>query len=119
MWNEQVDAFDVAGLVDQLASTGAKCLLFTIGQNSGHCCAPNATCDRIVGITPSKCSRRDLIFHGHLADSSQTANLYAAEIDRAFERPTHLGLFYDHASTRRPRWRGPRLAMRRRSSIPF
>jgi hypothetical protein len=33
-----------------------------------------------------------------LADSFQTANLYAAEIDPAFERPTHLGLFYDHAS---------------------
>jgi hypothetical protein len=33
----------------------------TIGQNSGHYCSPNATYDRIVGITPSKCSRRDLI----------------------------------------------------------
>jgi lysophospholipase L1-like esterase len=42
--------------------------------------------------------RHYLIFHGHLADSFQTANLYAAEIDPAFERPTHLGLFYDHAS---------------------
>jgi hypothetical protein len=61
MWNKQVDAFDVAGLVDQLASTGAKYLLFTIGQNSGHYCAPNATYDRFVGIKPSKCSRRDLI----------------------------------------------------------
>ena len=60
-WNKQVDAFDVAGFVDQLASTGAKYLLFTIGQNSGHYCSPNATYDRIVGITPSKCSRRDLI----------------------------------------------------------
>lgn len=39
MWNKQVDAFDVPGLVDQLASTGAKYLLFTIGQNSGHYCA--------------------------------------------------------------------------------
>jgi hypothetical protein len=43
MWNEQVDAFDVAGLVDQLASTGAKYLLFTLGQNSGHFCSPNDT----------------------------------------------------------------------------
>ena len=32
--------------------------------------------------------RHYLIFHGHL-DSFQTANLYAAEIDPAFERPTH------------------------------
>ena len=61
MWNQQVDAFDVAGLVDQLASSKAKYLLFTIGQNSGHFCSPNATYDRIVGIKPSKCSRRDLI----------------------------------------------------------
>jgi len=61
MWNKQVDAFDVAGLVDQLASTGTKYLLFTLGQNSGHYCSPNATYDRIVGIVPSKCSRRDLI----------------------------------------------------------
>ncbi len=61
MWNKQVDAFNVPGLADQIASTGAKYLLFTIGQNSGHYCAPNATYDRIVGIHPSKCSRRDLV----------------------------------------------------------
>lgn len=60
-WNRQVDAFGVPGLVEQIASTGAKYLLFTIGQNSGHFCAPNATYDRLVGITPSKCSRRDLV----------------------------------------------------------
>ena len=61
MWNKQIDAFDVKGLVDQVASTGAKYLLFTIGQNSGHYCSPNATYDKIVGISPSKCSRRDLV----------------------------------------------------------
>lgn len=61
MWNRQIDAFDVAGLADQIASTGAGYLLFTIGQNSGHYCAPNATYDRITGISPSKCSRRDLV----------------------------------------------------------
>jgi hypothetical protein len=61
MWNQQVDAFDVNGLADQLASARVKYLLFTVGQNSGHYCAPNATYDRLVGITPSKCSRRDLI----------------------------------------------------------
>jgi hypothetical protein len=60
-WNGQIDAFDVPGLVDQVASTGAGYLLFTIGQNSGHYCAPNATYDRLVGIQPSKCSRRDLV----------------------------------------------------------
>ena len=61
MWNRQIDAFDVEGLADQLASAGAEYLLFTIGQNSGHYCAPNATYDKIVGIVPSKCSRRDLV----------------------------------------------------------
>lgn len=46
-WNRQVDALDVEGLANQLASTGAKYLLFTIGQNSGHYCAPNAVHWRI------------------------------------------------------------------------
>jgi len=60
-WNAQINAFDVAGLTKQLASTGAKYFVITLGQNSGHYCSPNATYDRIVGIRPSKCSRRDLI----------------------------------------------------------
>ena len=66
-WNERVDAFDVDGLAAQLASVGAGYLFITTGQNSGHYCAPNETYDRIVGITPSKCSRRDLV--GDLADA--------------------------------------------------
>jgi hypothetical protein len=33
-----------------------------------------------------------------LTDSFQTANLYASEIDPAFERPKLLGLFYDHTT---------------------
>ena len=52
-WNEQVDAVDVGRLADQIASTGARYLLFTLGQNSGHYCAPNATYDKIVGIAPA------------------------------------------------------------------
>ena len=60
-WNRQEDVFDMPGLADQVASTGAKYLLFTLGQNSGHYCAPNPTYDKLVGIEPSKCSRRDLI----------------------------------------------------------
>jgi len=67
MWNAQVDAFDVKGLVRQLVSTGAKYHLMTLGQNSGHYCSPNATYDKMVGIRPSKCSRRDLI--AELADA--------------------------------------------------
>jgi hypothetical protein len=61
MWNARIDAFDVAGLAEQLASAGVKYYFMTIGQNSGHYCAPNATYDELTGIVPSKCSRRDLI----------------------------------------------------------
>jgi hypothetical protein len=42
--------------------------------------------------------RHYLIYHGHLTDSFQTANLYASEIDPAFEGPKLLGLFYDHTT---------------------
>jgi hypothetical protein len=61
MWNEQVDRFDVKGLAEQLKRTGTRYYFITIGQNSGHFCAPNPTYDRFVGSQPSKCSRRDLI----------------------------------------------------------
>ena len=60
-WNAQVDAFDVAGLAQQLEATQARYHFITLGQNSGHYCSPNATYDAIVGIQPSKCSRRDLV----------------------------------------------------------
>jgi len=42
--------------------------------------------------------RHYLIYHAHLTDSFQTANLYASEIDPAFEQPTLLGLFHDHTT---------------------
>ena len=94
MWNKQVDAFDVSGFADQIASTGAKYLLFTIGQNSGHYCSPNATYDRIVGITPSKCSRRNLI--ADLAEASRpgTSGSWStcpAELRRRTRRRKALG----------------------------
>jgi hypothetical protein len=60
-WNKAVDAFEVKGLTDQLASTGAGYFVLTLGQNSGFYCSPNATYDRLTGFTPSKCSRRDLV----------------------------------------------------------
>jgi alpha-L-fucosidase len=59
-WNQAVDSFDVEGLADQLASAGAGYFVLTLGQNSGFFCAPNAAYDGFVGITPSKCARRDL-----------------------------------------------------------
>jgi hypothetical protein len=60
-WNRRVDAFDVDGLARVLADAGAGYYWLTIGQNSGHYCSPNATYDEFVGLSPSKCSRRDLI----------------------------------------------------------
>ena len=64
-WNDMVDAFDVRGLAQQLHSVGAPYFFITIGQGSGYFCAPNATYDRLAGIQPSKCSRRDLIADLH------------------------------------------------------
>ena len=60
-WDDQITQFDVDALVRQLADIGARYIFFTIGQNSGHYCSPNATYDECVGIRPSKCSSRDLI----------------------------------------------------------
>lgn len=60
-WNRRVDAFDVAALARQLARVGAPYLGFTLGQNSGFYCAPNAAYDELVGESPSRLSRRDLI----------------------------------------------------------
>src|ERR1035441_6650338 len=60
-WNQAVDAFDVNGLAEQLASAGAGYFVLTLGQNSGFYCSPNRTYDKLTGIRPSKCARRDQI----------------------------------------------------------
>lgn len=60
-WNQLIDNFDVEGLANQLESIGVGYYLITLGQNSGYYLSPNATYDRYVGISPSKCSRRDLV----------------------------------------------------------
>ena len=60
-WNRLIDGFDVEALAGQLESVGAGYLVITLGQNSGHYLSPNGTYDSIVGIQPSKCSRRDLV----------------------------------------------------------
>jgi len=60
-WNRLVDGFDVEGLAAQLESAGAGYLVITTGQNSGHYLSPNRTYDDYVGISPSKCSKRDLV----------------------------------------------------------
>ncbi len=60
-WNRRIDAFDVEGLARQLAEAHVPYFVITLGQNSGYYLSPNRTYDEIVGITPSKCSQRDLI----------------------------------------------------------
>jgi hypothetical protein len=60
-WNRQIDAFDVAGLSRQLAEAHVPYFFISLGQNSGFYLSPNRTYDELVGIVPSKCSRRDLI----------------------------------------------------------
>ncbi len=60
-WNRLIDGFDVEGLAAQLAGVQAQYFFITLGQNSGHYLAPNRVYDEIVGIHPSKCSRRDLV----------------------------------------------------------
>jgi hypothetical protein len=60
-WNRLVDNFDAEGLARQVAATGAGYYILTIGQNSGYYLSPNATYDKITGIKPSKCSKRDLM----------------------------------------------------------
>lgn len=60
-WNGIVDSFDVEALARQLQEIGAGYFVITIGQNSGHYCAPSAAYDKYVGVKPSKCSRRDLV----------------------------------------------------------
>ncbi len=66
-WNRRVDAFDVNTLAAQLEAAGAGYFFITIGQGSGHFCAPNETYDRYAGIQPSKCSQRDLLSDLHEA----------------------------------------------------
>ena len=60
-WNKMVDGFDVEGMAKRLEQVGAGHYQLSIGQNSGYYLSPNAVYDRIVGIAPSKCSRRNLV----------------------------------------------------------
>lgn len=61
-WNDAVDGFDVDYFAKQASETGAKYVIFTLGQNSGYFASPNATYDALVGRTSatSKMSTRDL-----------------------------------------------------------
>ena len=60
-WNEMINNFDVDGLANQLHQVCAKYHIISIGQNSGYFLAPNPVYDQLTGISPSKCSTRDLV----------------------------------------------------------
>ena len=60
-WNRRVESVNVPALAQRIADTGAGYLVLTIGQTSGFYCSPNATYDRLVGLSPSRLSRRDLV----------------------------------------------------------
>lgn len=47
-WNEAVDSFDVDAYAERLARFGASYTCITLGQNSGHFIAPNATYGREI-----------------------------------------------------------------------
>jgi hypothetical protein len=60
-WNATVDSFDVNRFASDVAATGAKWVLFTVGQNSGYYAAPCAVMNSYSGYAPGeRCSRRDL-----------------------------------------------------------
>jgi len=61
LWNKLIDNFDVEGMAKRLESVGAGHYQLSIGQNSGYYLSPNPVYDKITGIQPSKCSRRDLV----------------------------------------------------------
>jgi len=60
-FQDLVNGFDVKTLADQLNDARVDYVIFTIGQNTGYYCSPNATYDKYVGLKPGeRCSIRDL-----------------------------------------------------------
>ena len=60
-WNDAVNSFDAEKFALSASEAGAGFVMFTLGQNSGYYCSPNAAFDSIVAIKPGElCSNRDL-----------------------------------------------------------
>ncbi len=60
-WNDAVNSFNVEKFANQSKEAGVGFVMFTLGQNSGYYCSPNATFDSIVEVKPGElCSNRDL-----------------------------------------------------------
>ncbi|MDP6359451.1 MAG: alpha-L-fucosidase [Planctomycetota bacterium] len=72
-WNCRVEQWDVDALAAQLEAVGAGYYFITFGQSSGFYCSPNDTYDSYVGLTPSRCSERDLV--SDLYDALQPRNI--------------------------------------------
>lgn len=97
-WDQQVAAFDVKGLARQLQSVQTRYFFITIGQGSGHFCAPNETYDRLTGIRPGKCSRRDLVsdIHAELAPLGIKLLVYSASEIAWGDAEARIGLKLTH-----------------------
>ena len=60
-WQGAVDSFDVESFASQMLDAGVDYVFFTLGQNHGYYCSPNATYETFTGYQPNqRCSRRDL-----------------------------------------------------------
>ena len=60
-FQKEVDALDVRAFARDCDDAGAGYVIWTLGQNSGYFCSPNATYDRYAGRKPGEtCSVRDL-----------------------------------------------------------
>lgn len=60
-WEKAIEAFDVKEFARQAEQAGAGYVIFTLGQNNGFYCAPNAAYERYVGVGPNeRCAKRDL-----------------------------------------------------------
>ncbi|SIO05547.1 alpha-L-fucosidase [Chitinophaga niabensis] len=61
-WNKCVNEFDTEKFAEQIRSTGAAYVIFTMQQRTRHLVAPNKTYDKITGYKPGEaCSKRDLV----------------------------------------------------------
>ncbi|MBM3240582.1 hypothetical protein FJZ31_30225 [Candidatus Poribacteria bacterium] len=60
-WRQKVNSFNVKTFAEQMEPAGAGYVIFTLGQNSGYYCSPNATYNKYTGYqTGEHCSTRDL-----------------------------------------------------------
>jgi hypothetical protein len=67
-WNQKVNSFNVKTFAEQMEQAGAGYVIFTLGQNSGYYCSPNASYNKYTGYQAGeRCSTRDLPLE--LADS--------------------------------------------------